>query len=393
MTGTPLSTPVRWLLVATLALAIAALAIALLAARTLTQRNEAVRIGELQRLAGELAAELREAGPAEAAAVIARGCVDHRGALVGIELSTPGAILASCGSLERDAWETTVMLGAPLRPPGPGGWGAMRGRARARLRLQPDPALGRSPVPPWLVLAGAGVTATALVVLALGAAQGVRQSERLARSEAERQRLSDLALAGAGLAHRLRNPLGAIKGTAQLLADNPDEGVRTRAGRIVEASERIDGLLSTLLGFARPPSPHPEVVDLGEVSRTVASRCSGTVRVEGTALARADREHVVSILEELLANARATDVDGELLLTLHETRSGVEVAVHDRGTGLAVDPEQAFAPYVTTRPEGTGLGLPLVRALARANRGDVSLATRQGGGCTATLRLPRPGSA
>lgn len=393
MKGTPLSNPVRWLLVATLALAAATLAIATLAARALAQRDEAVRIGELQRLAGELGAQLREAGLAEAAAVLAKGCAEHQSALTGIELSTPGAVIASCGTLTKDAWETMVALGPGWRPPSPGGWGAMRGRAGARLRLQAHPSLGRSPVPPWLVLAGAGVTAAALVVLALGAALGVRQRERLTRSETERQRLGDLALAGAGLAHRLRNPLGAIKGTAQLLADTPDEAVRKRAGRIVEASERIDGLLGALLDFARPPQPHPEILDLAELSGMLANRCGGAVRVEGTARAFADREHVLSILEELLANARAADSSGELLLTVRETRSGAEVAVHDRGSGLAVEAERAFAPYVTTRSDGTGLGLPLVRALARANRGEVTLVDREGGGCTATLHLPHPGRA
>jgi signal transduction histidine kinase len=64
------------------------------------------------------------------------------------------------------------------------------------------------------------------------------------------------------------------------------------------------------------------------------------------------------------------------------------VEVRDRGRGLAIDAERAFDPYVTTRPEGTGLGLATVRALARANGGDITLAARKGGGCVARLALP-----
>jgi len=64
------------------------------------------------------------------------------------------------------------------------------------------------------------------------------------------------------------------------------------------------------------------------------------------------------------------------------------VEVRDRGPGLSVDPARAFDPYVTSRPGGTGLGLPTVRALARANGGEVTLEARSGGGCVARLTLP-----
>jgi signal transduction histidine kinase len=102
----------------------------------------------------------------------------------------------------------------------------------------------------------------------------------------------------------------------------------------------------------------------------------------------ADREHVETILEELLANARAFDPAGtaEVAVRRHGARALLEVL--DRGPGLDLDPASAFEPYVTSRVDGTGLGLAIVRALAVANGGSATLGPRPEGGCVATLSLP-----
>ena len=123
----------------------------------------------------------------------------------------------------------------------------------------------------------------------------------------------------------------------------------------------------------------------------MASRVGGTVvRAERAVQVRADREHVETILEELLANARASDPGGTIDVTarVQGTRAVLEVA--DRGPGLDLDPASAFEPYVTSRPDGTGLGLAIVRALAASNGGTATLAPRPGGGCVASLSLPAP---
>jgi signal transduction histidine kinase len=108
-------------------------------------------------------------------------------------------------------------------------------------------------------------------------------------------------------------------------------------------------------------------------------------------MAVGDRGHALEIVEELIANARAHDASGEITLAVRAEGGRALLEVCDRGSGLAVDPEGAFDPYVTTRPGGTGLGLPLVRALARASGGDVTLTARGGGGCVARLSLPEGG--
>jgi signal transduction histidine kinase len=241
-----------------------------------------------------------------------------------------------------------------------------------------------------VILAGALTAASALAGFSLLGVAGLVQRQKLTAIQAERQRLEVLANAGAGLAHRIRNPLAGIKGTAQLLVEGATAPVEGRARRILEASERIESLLGRLLDFARPPEPDPAMVDLAALAERVAGRTAGWARLARAepVSAWADPDHVESIVEELMANAHAFDPEGEIEMTVRRDGRLAILEVWDRGPGLALDAEQAFGPYVTTRPEGTGLGLPIVRALARANGGEVSLTSRAGGGCVARLVVP-----
>ena len=402
-----------WIVALSVLFASALLGTAGLASRTLRQRDAAVRDGVLSRAAHELEASLRGATPEEATTVLEEFLSRHGESVDGVAIVGPAGVLASAGADPTNGYEVTAALGREWRPallgaePGSGGGfmggrgpgaGAGRGMPPIRLRLRPAPALGREPALAGLVLAGGGAAALALVGLALVAARGLAERAKREAAEAEGQRLATVARAGAGLAHRLRNPLAVVKGTAQLLDGRVPESERERVVRIVTASERMETILSRLLDFARPPDPQPVSFDLVTFAREVASRgVEGTaagvaVRADRAVPARADREHVETILEELLANARAFDPEGTLEVTVRGEGGRALVEIADRGTGLDLDPASAFEPYVTSRPEGTGLGLAIVRSLAVANGGTASLAPRPGGGCVATLALPGEGA-
>lgn len=386
----PLRVLVALPVVAAFVLGLALVWLAWLAARSLGERDQAVRDGVLLRLGHTLEAELREAGAVEARTVVQAFLATHAAELAGIELAGPHGVLVREGSVGPAAFEQRAMLGPGWRGTmGVGGGGPGRG-PQMLLRLEPAAALGSASRLAPVVLGGALVAAAALLGFAVLGVAGLAQRQRLAAELAERERLEALAGAGAGLAHRIRNPLAGIKGTAQLLAEDPSPPVAARGRRVLEASERIDALLGRLLEYARPPAPAPAALDLAAVCEKVAGRIAGNVRLgaAGAVLAWADPEHVESILEELLANARAFDPQGELGVAVRREGRLAVVEVADRGPGLEIEPEQAFRPYATTRAEGTGLGLPIVRALARANGGDVTLASRPGGGCVARLALP-----
>ncbi len=392
--------PVRTLLAAPVAAALllgfALLGLAAVVVRTLGERDAAVRQGILLRLGHELEADLREGGPEQAGATLPAFLAAHGDELAGVELAgASGAVLRE-GEIGRDAVEQPAMLGPAWRGVfGQGGRGGGPGAGRAtpaRLRLQPAPGLGGSRVG-TLVAVGAVAAAIVLVAFSLLATTGLAQRQRLAAANAERQRLEAVALAGAGLAHRIRGPLAAAKGSAQLLQGTGTPVVEGRASRIVEACERIEALVTRLLTYARPPEPSPEALDLAALAARVVARTAGPVRVTGEPglAAWADADHTESILEELLANARAFDAGGTLEVEVAREGRWASLAVADRGPGPALDPERAFDPYVSSRPEGTGLGLAIVRALARANGGDVTLAPRPGGGSVARLLLPAEG--
>lgn len=390
----------------------ALLGTAALAARSLRERDAAVREGILVRAGHELEARLRASTPDVADGVLGAFLAERKQTIAGVALLGPAGLVASAGADSTGAFEMTAALGRDWRPlalgagaeaapPGVGqgsggrgygggrGPGGGRGVPSVRLRLLLTPAVGRESGLARLVLVGGAAAALALVGLSLAASRGLTERQRREAAEAEIRRLATVARAGAGLAHRLRNPLAVVKGTAQLLEYRVPEGERDRVARIVSASGRMETILSRLLDFARPPEPQPTAFDLAALARDVAGRSGGAdVRAEGAATVRADREHVETILEELLANAMAFDPEGTAEVSVSARGARVVVDVADRGPGLDLDPASAFEPYVTSRPDGTGLGLAIVKSLATANGGTATLAPRPGGGCVASLSLP-----
>jgi signal transduction histidine kinase len=372
----------KWLLGSAVLLAIGMIAAGVIAGSTLRARDALVREGVLTKTAHEIERELRGRGP-ESAEEVLRRAVDAGNGVVAIEVRADERVLLRAGALPG---------GQPLEQPlflGPAWRGlasaahSPRGRPPFRLLLWPSPEIGDSTRVAALTTWGSIVAALALLAFAAGAARGIAARARAASLDAERRRLEVVSAAGAGLAHRIRNPLATIKASAQLLAPQP--GVTgERATRIVEASVRIESLVDELLRFARPIEVHAEELDLADAARGIADR----VDVSAAVRVRADREHVTSAIEELVANARALDAEHEPEVVISRRgRHGV-IEVRDRGPGLQVDAARAFEPYVTTRANGTGLGLAAVRGLIRANGGDITLANREGGGCVATIILP-----
>ena len=261
------------------------------------------------------------------------------------------------------------------------------------------------------------LVALALVMFALAAAglvyvSRVRALERadaarrLAEAELARRRSERLAAAGAltaGLAHEVRSPLNAISLAAQRIERRPPEGEQecaAFASRIRAEVARLDRVLREFLELARPVGREREVVDLAEVARGVvellepqaADKGVEVVAPVGTADAKVDAGAVRRALVNLLLNALEASAAG----TRIETRVRVEgdaavVEVLDRGRGIdPEDRERLFDAFVTTRADGSGLGLSLVRRVMDEHRGSCGLEPREGGGTRAWLRFPAP---
>jgi two-component system sensor histidine kinase HydH len=262
---------------------------------------------------------------------------------------------------------------------------------------------GRTPL-------GLAATAAAMVlILTVATTVGVRMRGRIEQiigralqaHEGELttwvDRSRELEAIGGEIAHELKNPLASIKGLAALVArDLPAGKAADRLGVLRSEVDRMQAILEGFLNFTRPLSPlELGPVDLTAACRHVAAMHEGTsgarrVVVEGAARpVHGDRRKLVQVLVNLVQNALDAAPEGSVVtLKLQDRGPEQHIEVVDQGPGPS--PEVAarlFDPGVTSKPDGTGLGLPIARALARRHGGELVL-VRDGRGTVARLSLP-----
>ncbi len=268
----------------------------------------------------------------------------------------------------------------------------------------------RSPLPPRLLVAHAAML-TFAYPLALAAGRTIRASfERMvsravaAQQESLRahaERAEELTALSGEIAHELKNPLASVKGLAGLLAQHvPDGKGAERLGVLRREVDRMQSVLEEFLEFSRPLVPLAlGDADVAAICREVAALHEGMARergveviaAEGAVRVRCDPRKVKQVIINLVQNALDASPPGSAveLAAAGAPGGAARIQVLDRGRG--VDPAlaaQVFAPGVTTKPAGSGLGLTIARALARQHGGDLDLAARPGGGTRAELLLP-----
>jgi signal transduction histidine kinase len=250
------------------------------------------------------------------------------------------------------------------------------------------------------------MAATATVTLTLVAAL-----RRLGKGYvARRDRVEGLTAMGrlsAQMAHDLKNPLAALKGAIQFLAEETSRG-RSVAEQgqflalLLQQVERIDGVVNDYqrLGTMQP---RPSLVHLNETVREVLALQPFAARgiVVETSLdeelppCSVDRDLVSRALENLVRNAVEAMPNGgavrvrTLALGSRARPTGVQVAVQDTGPGMdARQAERAFDEFFTTKAQGSGLGLAFVRRVVRAHAGRVKIDSNTGQGTIVTMRFP-----
>ena len=285
--------------------------------------------------------------------------------------------------------EVVIFVGPQGAPPGSGARRGRRGWRTLVVRLGSE--AGAAPLSVRLLPYAAAAVGLGLLALALLGGRLLTRQRREAEVRARNRHLEALGRAGAGLAHQLRTPLATIKGSCQLLEEKlQDKQQIDRVQEAIAQAKRMERMLATLLDFARPPVPEPRSVRLRDVLEEVTKRHGNLQVGDGADLTlQVDPEHLLQIIENLVANAGALDArDGLVEVSATREDQTVQVRVLDRGPGPGEDPEKLFQPYVTGRADGTGLGLPIARALAEAGGGTLHLEARTGGGCVARLALP-----
>jgi signal transduction histidine kinase len=262
------------------------------------------------------------------------------------------------------------------------------------------------------------------------------QNSKLYERMKERDRLAALGEMAAGLAHEIRNPLGAIKGAAQLLTpatggdgaatsgDGHGGGVPPEAreflGIIVEEANRLNRVVSQFLDYARPYRGEPQPLDVNEVVRKTAQLVTppplpASASTDGgepaappppvevhlqladeLPRARADAEQLRQVFLNLAINAvQAMPSGGKLTISTALRKPGrrsmpmLEVRFRDTGVGIAAaDLKNLFIPFYTTKDKGTGLGLPISQRIIENHGGTIEVRSRIGVGSTFTVVLP-----
>jgi two-component system sensor histidine kinase PilS (NtrC family) len=213
-----------------------------------------------------------------------------------------------------------------------------------------------------------------------------RAEQELRRAD----RLAELGALSAQLAHEIRNPLAAMRGSAQLLAPDADPETQRLLGILTREADRLGDLVSDFLAFARPPTPVPRLCDLDELLRQTVELLSSDplasgVRVDlepGRLVAEVDPDQMRQVLLNLLRNAlAAAGQGGKVRVFTSHTEGQVRVHVWDSGGSITTtDLPRIFEPFFTKRPGGTGLGLSTVHSIVRAHGGDIQVKSSPGEG-------------
>jgi signal transduction histidine kinase len=216
--------------------------------------------------------------------------------------------------------------------------------------------------------------------------------QALRRRDRERETLL------AGIAHEVRNPLGAIELFAGALAE--DVRGRPEAAHVARIRKELSGLerlVQDFLDYARARPLSLEEIDAAllaaevrELALPLARELGVEVRAEGSGRLSGDRHALCRALLNLARNAvEASRAGAEVGIAVHVLGGRAALEVRDRGPGLSAGArEHLLEPFFTTKERGTGLGLALAGKVAEAHGGALHVADREGGGTTARLVLP-----
>lgn len=222
----------------------------------------------------------------------------------------------------------------------------------------------------------------------------VRRSERLAA----------LGQLSAGLAHELRNPLGVIRGSAELLSKNvsaENPVAREMAGLIAGEVDRTNALVTRFLEFARPLALHRATADLRavieraweDVHRSLPPAAGFRLEADYCPDLRPfsfDAELMERVFFNLFLNgAQAMPQGGAVRIATRCSNGVVETEVADTGSGIAPENLEAiFNPFFTTKPDGVGLGLAIVSKIVDDHGGKIAVSSEPGRGTTFRVTLP-----
>jgi len=238
----------------------------------------------------------------------------------------------------------------------------------------------------------------------------------------DRDRLATIGEMAAGLAHEIRNPLGAIKGAAQVLDPKPGDPSESFLKIIIEEVDQLNKVVTQFLNYAKPFQSEHQFIYLNDIVEKAVHRfeqqkmgkLQQTKAKENFSFAVqffpspgmppvfCQAELMGQIVLNLLENAyqaliaaskkqevkKSPYISVRLLHTIRDGKIDVQLSVEDNGIGMSSEVlDKIFIPFFTSSPQGTGLGLSICQKIAEAHNGRMEAASILGEGTTITLRF------
>lgn len=235
--------------------------------------------------------------------------------------------------------------------------------------------------------------------------QDLTDIRSMEESVRRKDRLAAVGRVAAGLAHEIRNPLGAMRGAIQVLESKmPKESIETGLMDIIlKESDRLNNIITNFLGYARPMAATFSDTNVGEAindtitllkhSPDVKDHHKLTLNIgDMPIIILADMTQLKQIFWNLARNALQAMPDGGELTIGVETvpNNRIRITFADTGIGMTPDQvEQLFEPFSNSTTGGTGLGLSIVYQIVRDHNGMINVRSREGEGTVITVDLPK----
>jgi two-component system sensor histidine kinase HydH len=236
-----------------------------------------------------------------------------------------------------------------------------------------------------------GIASIVLLAFALAWTRSARRLAELEAKAARDERLVALGGMSSVMAHEIRNPLASLKGHAQLLVEDLEGKPRAKAERVVKEAVRLERLTTSLLDFVRDgPIDRRETEPraLMALALTDLDKDRVEVTIEDSKPMVIDAERLARAIHNLIDNALKADEGKVEVLVKAGDGGGHTITVRDHGPGIpASDRARIFEPFVTTRTQGTGLGLAVARRIAEQHGGSLEGDNHPDGGAIFTLSV------
>jgi two-component system sensor histidine kinase PilS (NtrC family) len=245
--------------------------------------------------------------------------------------------------------------------------------------------------------------------------QDISDIEKLERQVRQAEKLAAIGMMSASIAHDFRNPLTAISGSAQVLANEFSRNYHEHranyelANIIMRESNRLNSTIADFLKFSRPENANcqwfslqgclDEVLEVLKADPNWPENARVVCNFQKTLDIWADEKQMFFVFSQLIQNGLAFCPKGKETIEVDcsettgpEGQEFVTISIRDNGPGIGeVEKMQVFEPFFTTRADGTGLGLAIVEQTIKEHQGEIKITDGPDGGAVFSITLPLPG--